>query len=88
LSVQEFQAELRERIDQREQCSSGLVRFDDLQINPSNPTGNILFHDRNNRSMESLATDLSRNALMHNLAVELLRKQFQQMEMALKERVV
>ena len=32
-------------------------------------------------------TDQAKNAMMHNLAVELLRKQFQAMEMALKERV-
>jgi flagellar basal-body rod protein FlgB len=88
LSVEKFQGLLRERVDRRDRSSAGNVRFDDLQMDPTNPTQNILFHDRNNRSMESLASDLSRNALMHNLAVELLRKQFQQMEMALKERVV
>ena len=38
--------------------------------------------------MENLATDLAKNAMMHNLAIELLRKQFQQMDMALKEKVV
>ena len=38
--------------------------------------------------MEQLTTDLAKNAMMHNLAIELLRKQFQQMEMALKEKVV
>jgi len=37
--------------------------------------------------MEQLATDLSKNAMMHNLAIELLRKQFQTMELALKEKV-
>ena len=31
-------------------------------------------------------TDQAKNALMHNMVVELLRKQFQTMEMALKER--
>jgi len=49
--------------------------------------GGILAHDRNNRSMEQLATDLASNALMHNVAVELLRKQYQRLEMALRERV-
>ena len=31
-------------------------------------------------------TDQAKNALMHNLAIELLRKQFQAMEFALKDK--
>jgi flagellar basal body rod protein FlgB len=38
--------------------------------------------------MEALQSDLAKNAMMHNLAIELLRRQFESMEMALKERVV
>ena len=52
-----------------------------------NPEAGILFHDGNNRSMEELASSLAKNALMHNVAIELLRKQFSAMEMALKERI-
>jgi hypothetical protein len=37
--------------------------------------------------MEQLMADQAKNAMMHNLAVELLRKQFQSLELALKERV-
>jgi flagellar basal body rod protein FlgB len=65
-----------------------MASFDDIQSSVENPVRGILFHDRNSRSMEHLATDLAKNAMMHNLAIELLRKQFQQMEMALKEKVV
>jgi flagellar basal body rod protein FlgB len=32
-------------------------------------------------------SDFAKNALMHNMAVEMLRKQYSMMEMALKERV-
>jgi hypothetical protein len=32
-------------------------------------------------------SDQAKNALMHNVAIELLRQQFQTMELALKERV-
>ena len=39
------------------------------------------------RSMEQLMTDQAKNALMHNLVVELLRKQYGALEMALKERI-
>ncbi len=86
LSVQRFSSALRERVEQRRHA--GMASFDDIQSNVENPTRGILFHDRNNRSMEQLATDLAKNAMTHNLAIELLRKQFQQMEMALKEKVV
>src|SRR5215212_9399828 len=86
LSIGKFNAMLRDRVDQRR--STGSARFDDIASRTENPMSGILFHDRNNRSMEQLATDLAKNAMMHNLAIELLRKQFQQMEMALKERVV
>src|SRR3954469_4848585 len=86
LSVERFTSMLRERIDKRRQ--TGTASFDDISSQVENPTHGILFHDRNNRSMEHLATDMAKNAMMHNLAIELLRKQFQQMEMALREKVV
>jgi hypothetical protein len=38
--------------------------------------------------MEQLMSDQAKNALMHNFVIELLRKQFQTMEMALKDRPV
>ncbi len=53
------------------------------QIEPQS----LLFHDGNNRSMEQLITDSTRTALTYNLAIELLRRQFQSYEMALRERV-
>ena len=61
--------------------------FDDIDMDIENPQRNILFHDGNNRSMEQLMSDSAKNALLHNMVVELLRKQFGAMEMALKERV-
>jgi len=86
LSVARFSSMLRERVDERRR--HGMASFDDMSSEVENPVRGILFHDRNNRSMEQLSTDLAKNAMMHNLAIELLRKQFQQMDMALKERVV
>jgi len=86
LSVARFGSMLRERVDERRR--HGVASFDDMSSEVENPVRGILFHDRNNRSMEQLSTDLAKNAMMHNLAIELLRKQFQQMDMALKEKVV
>jgi flagellar basal body rod protein FlgB len=50
-----------------------------------NPTRGILFHDGNNRSMEQLMSDQAKNALMHNLAVEILRDQYSMLETAIRE---
>ncbi len=85
LSLAKFQANLRDRIEARRSGAS--ARFDDMKFEESDQAGGILFHDGSNRSMEQLASDLSKNALMHNLAVELLKKQFTTMEMALRERI-
>jgi flagellar basal-body rod protein FlgB len=86
MSVARFSSMLRERVEQRR--TSGVGDFGNIESEVENPVSGILFHDRNNRSMENLATDLAKNAMMHNLAIELLRKQYQQMEMALREKVV
>jgi flagellar basal-body rod protein FlgB len=87
LSVERFRSSLRERIEARRQAPPGSVGFEDLRSEVTHPSANILFHDRNNRSMEQLATDLAKNAMMHNLAVELLRKQYMGFEAALRERI-
>ena len=87
LSVGEFYGLLRERADARKSAGPGSVRFDDIAMKVENPRRWLLFHDGNNRSMEHLASDMAKNAMMHNLAIELLRKQYQAMEMALRERL-
>ena len=87
LSVERFQQMLSQRAELRRRLPPGQVRFDDIQAEVDHPARGILSHDGNNRSMEYLASDLAKNAMMHNLAIELLRKQYQTMEMALKERV-
>lgn len=89
LSVEKFQAMLRGHVEQRRDAMPGddRVRFDDIAAELESPQRGILFHDGNNRSMEQLMSDQAKNAMMHNLCVELLRKQFQSLELALKERV-
>jgi flagellar basal-body rod protein FlgB len=87
LSVEKFRALMRDRVEQRRDAGPGGVNFDDVAGELETPTRGILFHDGNNRSMEQLMSDQAKNAMMHNLCVELLRKQFQALELALKERV-
>jgi flagellar basal-body rod protein FlgB len=88
LSLEKFQAMLRDRVEERDHGSLGSTSFDDIEAQLENPQRGMLFHDGANRSMEQLMTDQAKNALMHNFVIELLRKQFQTMEMALKDRPV
>ena len=87
LSVEQFQKRLAERVDQSRQSELDPISFDDVVGQSEDPNRGILFHDGQNRSMEQLMSDQAKNALMHNLAIELLRRQFQTIETALKERL-
>ena len=86
LSTEKFQQMLAERAKSAESAAPGSVRYDDISSEVENPSEGILFHDGNNRSMEQLMTDNAKNALMHNLVVELLRRQYQTLNMAITEK--
>ena len=87
LDTAKFQSMLARRVEQRDQSAPGTVGFSDISAEVENPHDSILFHDRNNRSMEELMADNAKTGLFHNMIVEILRKQYGAMEMALKERV-
>jgi flagellar basal-body rod protein FlgB len=87
LSVEKFNALMQERAAARKEAPRGSVRFDDIEAEIEEPRRGVLFHDGSNRSMEQLMTDQAKNAMMHNLAIELLRKQYQSLENALRERI-
>jgi flagellar basal-body rod protein FlgB len=87
LSLARFQKMLRQRAEARRNGPPGATGFDDIEGEMTHPRWGILFHDRNNRSMEHLMTEQTKNALMHQMAIELLRKQYASLENALKERI-
>lgn len=87
LSVAKFQALLRDRLDLKNASAPGSVSFRDIDAAIEQPDHGLLFHDGNNRSVEGLMTESTKNALLHNLTVELLRKQYGSLENALKERI-
>jgi flagellar basal-body rod protein FlgB len=84
LSLEKFQEMLSDRIEERD--SRGSTSFDDISADIEEPERGMLFHDGSNRSMEQLMSDQAKNALMHNFVVELLKKQYATMELALKDR--
>jgi flagellar basal-body rod protein FlgB len=87
LSLPAFQKALIKRVEERKHAAPGSVGFDDLSAQLKNPKAGILFHDRNNRSMETLMSDFSSNALKHNMYTEMLRKQHSTIEMVLRGQV-
>ena len=87
LSPEKFQALLADRVEQRNASHDGTTRFDDIGGEIENEASGVLFHDGNNRSMEQLMSDSAKNALFHNMMLEMLRKQFATIELALRERV-
>jgi flagellar basal-body rod protein FlgB len=87
LSLPGFEKILDKKVQEQQTAPPGSVRFDDITSAVENSKSGILFHDGNNRSMEQLMSDQAKNALMHSMAVELLRSQFSTLQLALKERV-
>ncbi|MEO0511697.1 MAG: hypothetical protein AAF108_02220 [Planctomycetota bacterium] len=59
-----------------------------LRLTPRTPSGNVLFHDRNNRDLERTMQALAENAAAFRLATGLLRNRVQQMRNAIAERAV
>jgi flagellar basal-body rod protein FlgB len=85
LSPEKFQAVLRERLAAADEGTRG-QSLGDLGVDVENPKEGILFHDGNNRSPEELMSDGMKNALTHNLMIELLKKQFSMLETALQQK--
>ncbi len=73
-------------VKKRDVQGDGSVPFDDVMGQMNSPVNNILFHDRNNRSMEQLMAESSKHALIQNTMIELLKKQIRQKARGLKER--
>jgi len=59
----------------------------ELTLDPRRPTGNVLFHDRNNRDVERVMQDLAENAATYRVAVDLMTNHTRQIHSALAERV-
>jgi len=59
-----------------------------LHVTPvERPPENLLFHDGTNQRIEQQMTDLAENALMHQVAVELLQSQYRLLMEAIRGRL-
>lgn len=57
-----------------------------LVLEPTTPSGGILFHDRNNRDLERLMQDQTENAGAFRVATDLLRTRFDLLKSAISQR--
>lgn len=94
----EFRAALSEAIDKRREAGRvvGPLEMRDtrritfgerLTLDPRTPSGNILFHDRNNRDLERTMQDLAENAMMYRTAADLYRSRMGLVREAIRERL-
>jgi flagellar basal-body rod protein FlgB len=58
-----------------------------VTLTPGTPSGNILFHDRNNRDLEGLMAQESENVAVFRTSIELLRTRYGILQTAISERV-
>lgn len=58
-----------------------------MTLTPRTPSGNVLFHDRNNRDLERLMQDQAENVGAFRLATDLLRSRYEIIRSAIAERV-
>jgi flagellar basal-body rod protein FlgB len=103
VSVSRFQQVLGQAIDQRrarygghrgalhlrntsEVRTSG-TRSGELELRPSTASGNILFHDRNDRDLERMMQDLAENVAYFRVASELYRSHMSQLRTAISMRI-
>lgn len=100
VDVKSFQEALGKAIDKREERTGGPngplpldssreVTFTEngVELNPTIQNDNLLFHDRNNRSIENLMKNLAVNTGAHNTALSLMRSEMDLLDLAIRERV-
>ena len=58
-----------------------------VSFQPKQTNENILFHDQSNRDLERTMQDLVENALVHRVSIDLIKNQFDMLEMAIRERL-
>jgi len=101
VSVKDFQKSLAKAVTERRQATGGeqgTLSIEDskevtvgaggtLELKPRTASGNILYHDRNNRDLERMMQDLAENGLAYRATVDLMRRQNEILRTAISQRV-
>lgn len=100
VSPQAFQAQLAKAVDARRDATGGsrgsidLATTDEVRsdpdgnvvLTPKTPSGNILFHDRNDRDLERTMAAMAENVASFRLATDLLKNRAALLDAAIRER--
>lgn len=78
LDVDAFNRDLRKAVNAR------TVGSDESKVDHEQY---LLFHDGNNRSVEKQMTEITKNTMLHNAALEILRNQYQVLSRAIAGQV-
>lgn len=92
LSTSDFQQRLKEAISAQTNPSSGHIPGEPASHLPSmdrvrDVSQQILYHDGSDVSLEEQVTQISKNEALHNMAIALMRNQFRNLEVAIRESV-
>ncbi len=100
VSVDSFQTQLAEATDQRrdkhgniggdlnvEDSHQVTISPDGMQLHPEVLGENVLFHDRNDRSVEHIMQDLVENFMTFRTTAQLIRSRFDLINTAIRERI-
>ena len=93
LSQSEFQERLKAAIvaqkERQEPVSPGMLADDpgDSLKNVRDSLKTILYHDGTNVGLEQQVTEITKNQMLHNLAVTIMSSQFRLLQAAVSERV-
>jgi flagellar basal-body rod protein FlgB len=100
VSVSSFQTTLADAVDRRRErfgSSRGELELEStrevhitgqgLQLTPQTPSGNILFHDRNNRDLERQMQSMVENLTVFRTAADLFKSRMDLLNTAIRERL-
>lgn len=100
VSVAGFQQSLGKAVDARRESTGGMqgdlpaidtpevtAAGGTVTLHPRTPSGNVLYHDRNNRDLERMMQDLAENSLAYKATVDLTRRENDLLRSAIAQRV-
>lgn len=95
LSVDTFQEKLKAVINTKPQAKAKEVESPGIvDSQPGDPMRevresltNVLYHDGTNVSMENQVNEISKNQMLHNVAITIMSQQFRLLQVAISERV-
>ena len=93
LSLDTFQQRLGEAIEARQKDTSSVTpgvvtdNLDDALHQVEDSMKSILYHDGSNVGLEQQVTEISKNQMMHNMAIAIMSNQFRMLQTVISERV-